>query len=296
MKRLVMLASMLLVTTIFGHAQKSGLTGIPPTAKELGAPLYPGAVFIRTVTGLNPYYETAMYVSIDRMRTVEDWLERKLPEKRKSFYSDDKTYMTVFLLKTWTAFPGNPSKDELSKLEYEPNIQVYEYDREPYEPLAEFYDRKPEDKPKAEAIRTGRTLILYTYKRTEEFRSEKKIIGDWLSTDRDLKTFYQSTLRFNDDGTYVFSFTPQNIETLVNSYSTQEQFKGRSKEEIQRYLESRNPEKGTYVIMKNTITLVSENPLIKPETKSGLAIVGSSVLSLDLIDQPRLTFIRQSPQ
>ncbi|MCE5250223.1 hypothetical protein LLG96_08380 [bacterium] len=295
MKKVQITACMvfMLFLSVCVHAQTSGLNDREPTVSEMEAPLYPGAVFIRTVSGLNPYYETAMYVTIDPLRTVENYFERKMPEKRKSFYSPDNTmFMTIFLLKTWSQFPGNPTKEDLSKLEQEPSIQMYEYDRDSYETLAEFYDRKPEDKPKAEALRTGRTLILYTYKRTEEYKSETKIRGTWISTDRDLLTFYKSTLIFDDKGEYTFTFTPGNIEELVKSLSTREKFKGKSTEEIVKIIESCNPEKGTYVIMRNTITLVSRNPVMEPETKNGIAFVGSAVLSLDFIGMPRLSFIR----
>ena len=88
-----------------------------PAEDIMGAPLYPGAEFIRITKGLNPYYETAMYITLVPMNIVETFLKKKLPEKRVVYYEDENIYMTAFLLKTWSKFPGNPFKEDLSKMQ-----------------------------------------------------------------------------------------------------------------------------------------------------------------------------------
>ena len=292
MKLTVLLAGLMLCCAALCGAQTSGLTDEEPDRSELGAPLYPGAVFIRTVEGLDPYHKSALYIAVDRMRTIEGFFDRKLPEKMKAFYEDENKYMTVYLLKTWSTFSGKPSREELSKLEREPNIQIYEYDRSLYESLAEYYEKKPGEKHKADAIRTGRTIIQYTFRKSEEYKSAKIIIGTWASSDRDLPVYYKSVLKFDSEGVYTHTFTPDNIEAMVEELSAKKKYEGMNKDELRRLVSGRNPEKGTYVIMRNTITLVSENPVMETETRNGLANVGSVVLSLELINLPRLTFIR----
>ncbi len=292
MKLTVFFAGLMLLLAALCGAQTSGLTAEEPDRSELGAPLYPGAIFIRTVEGLDPYYKSALYIAFDRMRTIEGFFERKLPEKMKAFYEDENKYMTVYLLKTWSTFSGKPSREELTKLESEPNIQVYQYDRNLYETLAEFYERKPKEKHKADAIRTGRTIIQYTYKKSEEYKSAKIIIGTWASSDRDLPVYFKSVLKFDSDGAYTHTFTPDNIEAMVEELSGKKKYESMNKDELRRLVSGRNPEKGTYVIMRNTITFVSDNPVMGTKTRNGLAHVGSAVLSLELINMPRLTFIR----
>ena len=292
MKLTVLLAGLMLCCTALCGAQTSGLTDEEPDRSELGAPLYPGAVFIRTVEGLDPYHKSALYIAVDRMRTIEGFFDRKLPEKMKAFYEDENKYMTVYLLKTWSTFSGKPSREELSKLEREPNIQIYEYDRSLYESLAEYYEKKPGEKHKSDAIITGRTIIKYTFRKSEEYKSAKIIIGTWTSSDRDLPVYYKSVLKFDSEGVYTHTFTPDNIEAMVEELSAKKKYEGMNKDELRRLVSGRNPEKGTYVIMRNTITLVSENPVMETETRNGLANVGSVVLSLELINLPRLTFIR----
>jgi len=274
------------------YAQTSGLTVSEPDKSELGAPLYPGAVYIRTVEGLDPYYESALYVTMDPMRTVEVYFERKMPEKQKAYYEDENRYMTVFLLKTWSSFSGKPEKEELEKLEREPNVQIIDFDRDSYESLAEYYDSAPGGKEKAEAIRTGHTLVRYTYRKAERNKSAEAIIGTWTSVDRDLPVFHGSTITFEKNGTYTFTLTSENITALVTQRSSGKD--DAAKSGLRALIESHNPEKGTYVIMKNVITMESDTPVIEPKTKSGLARVGKTLLSLKIIEYPRLSFIKKA--
>jgi len=275
-------------------AQVIGKFKDEPTIKQLGAPLYPGAVFIRKTVGLDPYHETVMYISRVPMKMVETFFNRQLPEKRVIYYSDDDIYMTAYLLKTWSKFPGEPTREDLSKLESEPSVQISIYDPNSYEPLAEYFDKKPEEKMIASAIRNGKTMIRYTYEKSEEYKSSKQIIGSWKEASRDLEDYYGSILQFNPDNTYTFTFTAENIGAMAKKLAMSKNFKGWSEDAIKKYIEERNPEKGTYVIMKNTITMVSDKPVDGMKTKSGLANIGTATLSLELINKPRLIFLRAS--
>ena len=217
MKYPLLLLIMLLLFTAGVSAQGLGQFEDEPTADELGAPLYPGADFIRKSAGLNPAYETAVYITLVPMEMVESFFSKNLVEKRVIYFSGEDTYLTAYLLKTWSRFPTNPTKDELVNLENEPTVQVMYYDPNAYEPLAEFFDRTPEGKVKALTIRNGETMIRYTYPRTDEYKSSKRIIASWKETSRDLKDYYGSTLIFNDDGTYIFTFTPENITEMAKN-------------------------------------------------------------------------------
>ena len=158
----VVILSLLFLTTP-AAGQIAGMFDGEPTEDELGAPFYPGAVFIRKTIELDPYHETAMYISFVPMKMVETFFKRKLPEKRVVYYDDDEIYLTVFLLKTWSKFPSKPSRDDLSRLESEPCVRVYFYNPNLYEPLADYFEKIPDEKLRVNAVRDGKTMILYTY-------------------------------------------------------------------------------------------------------------------------------------
>ena len=292
MKYTVIIIFILIFFSSFASTQIIGQFQDEPTEDELGAPLFPESEFIRKSVGLDPYHETAIYISLIPMEMVESFFEKKLPEKRVVYYSDEDTYMTVFLLKTWSKFPGKPTKDELSRLESEPSIQILFYDPIAYEPLAEYFEKSPEGKIKAATIRNGKTMIKYTYEIIEEYKSSKKIISSWKEISRDLKDYYGSILEFKPDSTYTFSFTPENIVEITKVLTLSKEFKGKSEEDVKKYIEERNPEHGIYVLMKNNITMVSEKPLDGMGTKYGLVDVGSATLSLTLYNKPKLTFLK----
>ncbi len=81
---------------------------------------------------------------------------------------------------------------------------------------------------------------------------------------------------------------------MTKKLASSNKFKGWHENDVKKYIEERNPEKGKYVIMKNTITMVSDNPVDGMKTKSGLANIGTATLSLELINKPRLIFLRTS--
>ncbi len=292
MKRFALMSACMLIWALPTMAQTVGDYENEPTVDELGAPLYPGAVFIRKTPGIDPLYETAMYVSLVPMNLVEDFYRRKLPEKRMVLYDDENTYMTAFLLKTWSKFPGKPKKDSLARLETEPSIQLHHYDPEPFESLIDLLGEKSDTKMKLNVLRNGKTRILFTYEKSEENKSARKIIAAWKEVSRDLPEYYGSVIRFNEDGTYSFTFTKNNLRAMAKRLSRREVFAGMSERKIVSHLSQRNPELGTYSINKNYIAMTTDKPTGVRKRKGGLAHVGSSSLSLRLINLPRLTFLK----
>src|SRR3989339_628755 len=142
---------------LMSEAQDSGLNDREPLREELGAPLYPGAVFIRMMPAINPYTKTAMYISLVPFDIVEDFFNRKLTEKRIVFFSDKDTYLTAYLLKTWSRFPDNPKAKDLSLLEAEPTVQLRAFDPGPFRPLVDYYVKNPANKVKVNVLENGKT-------------------------------------------------------------------------------------------------------------------------------------------
>ena len=289
---LLILIIILIVTPEITVAQDSGLNDKEPLREELGAPVYPGAVFIRMMPAIHPYTKTAMYISLVPMEIVEDFFNRKLTEKRVVFFSDQNIYMTAYLLKTWSKFPDKPKAEDLSLLEAEPSLQLRAFDSGSFRPLVDYYVKNPANKDKVNVLQNGKTVILYTYNVTETFTGPSRIIGLWKESSRDLPLFSGSTLEFSSNGEYTWTYTTGNLDALIKLPEVRIRFKGKSDAEIRKSLESLNPEKGKYVIMNNTITMSSGNPVDGIEKKSGLAKITSSYMSLELINKPRLTFIK----
>ena len=84
--------------------------------------------------------------------------------------------------------------------------------------------------------------------------------------------------------------------SLAKTIESMKRFKGKTAEGIKKYIEERNPEKGRFSIMRNTIELKTESPVIGEKDKNGIIEVGSFSFSMQLINTPRLTFIRQKPE
>lgn len=294
MKHYAIIIVLLFVGFSSVSAQLPDQLGEEPTEKELNAPLYPGSLFIRKTENLDKTYLTAMYISLVPIDMVETFFTRKLPEKRIVYYEDKDTHLIVYLLKTWSKFPGKPTKDDLRKLESEACVQLRNYDPGPYESLCKFFEKRSDCLEKASIIRSGQTMILYTYESSDENKGSKQIIGSWNEVSRDLEYYYGSTVEFKGDGTYTFSLSQENIEALAKELYKNKKGEFTSESDLKKYLKERNPEKGRYVLMKNSITMISEKPVDDIPTKSGLYKVANTSLSLELIDKPRLTFLRSS--
>jgi hypothetical protein len=292
---LVSIILALVMNSAMCFAQDSGLEDREPLRETLGAPLYPGAVFIRIMPSTNPYTTTAMYISLVPIEIIEDFFNRKLMEKRSVYYTDKDIYLTAYLLKTWSKFPDKPALKDLTLLEAEPSVQLKAYDPEPFRPLADYYFRnrdKKDNKEKVNLLENGKTMILYTYAVSEETNDDNRIIGLWKESSRDLPVFFGSTIEFKPNGVYIITYTPDNIAAMAKTKEVVSRFNGKNENEIKKALSAINPEMGKYIISNNTLTMSADNPVDGLSKKSGLAKVASSYLSLEMITKPRLTFIK----
>ncbi len=271
MKKIVMSAVFLLLAAGVGHSQ-SGLNEKEPERRQLGAPLFPEAVYIRTITGLDMYHETAEYVTSADIKKVIEFFDKKMPEKRTFIFEDRQEYIYGYLLKTWTRFPDNPDRDDLRRLDREPNVQITEFDSGRYATLISFFERKPDGKAKVQALTYSNTMIRYTFRSEEENRTAQRIVGVWRQTDRDQPRFHGSTLEMRPDGTYRVSLTENNISHHSRPAS--------------------RSETGRYAVTGNVISFSTERPVFGGERKSGIVTVGHASLSLELVGLPRLTFVR----
>ncbi len=273
MKKIMLFAVVCFLAAGAVRAQ-TGLNEKEPERRQLGVPLFPGAVFIRTISGLNPYHETAEYVTSVDIKKVIEYFEKKIPEKRTFVFEDRHEYIYGYLIRTWTRFPENPNRDDLRKLEAEPNIQITEYDPARYATLISFFQRKPEGKVKVDALNNGNTMIRYTYRVEEVDRTARRIVGIWRQTDRDQPGFHGSTLEMRPDGTYRYEFSRENME------------------HHKRLGHHPQTESGLYAVTGNVITFSTERPAFGGPRKSGIVTVGHASLSLELVGMPRLTFVR----
>ena len=98
MKQTFIVALFFLFLSPHAYAQIPEYFGDEPAENILDAPLYPGAEFIRITEGLDPYYETAMYVTLLPMKIVEAFFEKKIGGiggKRVVYYSDGDVYPII---------------------------------------------------------------------------------------------------------------------------------------------------------------------------------------------------------
>ncbi len=293
MKYIIILFLSIVFAAKPAEAVEIGVTGREPPRSVLGAPLYPGSEFLRTMFSLDPFYESVFYVVPDPVGDVKNYFIRELAGLRMVQYRDENEWVWVFLLKDWIPFPDKPERDDLQILDVSPNVLVKKFQKYLNEPLVELFETKPDAQKQLEALKKARTVIRYTYRKIEEDIGFRKIMGKWKNTDRDLPDYYGSVLQFNPDSTYTFMLTDDNIACLTEKLSSTKSFKGKSPVEIRTFLKERNPEKGRYSIMRNSIDMVTDTPVMGDRMKSGLAEVKSFSFSIQLINTPRLTFIRQ---
>lgn len=272
MKHTAIIAGILLL--LAGAAYSQGFDEREPSRGQLGAPLYPGAVYLRTIQStLDQFHTTAEYITDDKLETAVAFFERKLPEKREVIYEDKETYLVAFLLVTWSKVPGTPKKSDLDLLDKEANVQVREYNPDQYRTLSSYFFRKPDGKKKVQALENGRTVIRYTFRKSDEDVSGKHIVGAWRETDRDMPKFFGSVIEFRADGTYTLTYTSANLKAWGKSGAS-------------------FVEKGKYAVLDNVISLESANPLDGPSNRSGMVTVGAASLSFQLVNKPRTTFLK----
>lgn len=293
MKKIVFLSFLFITLSFYAGAQDFDNLGNEPTKKQLGAPLYPGSVFIRETAGLNPYYKTAMYVSLVPMNIVEDFFQRKLAERRVVYYEDKDTRLTAFLLKTWSEFPDEPKKTDLDRLQNEPSVQLRDYDPRGYIPLMNYFEKEKKDRNKAMVLQEGKTLILYTYPVPEKGSDSNLLVGKWKEVSRDIDEYFGSVIEFKSDGTYTFAFTSRNVDAMIKNKFTDKKCQNMKPVDIRKIFSHCNPEKGNYYFSGNFISFISDNPIDGIKNKNGIAEAGSVSLSVKLINKPRLTFIKE---
>lgn len=245
-----------------GTASAQGAMGTEPSPRVLGTPPYPGAVFIRTITGLDPYHATAEYVTPDPGRKVLAFFERKLPDKRRARYADRETRATIILMNPWSKIPGVLTRDTRDLLETEPNIQISAFSPARYGALLEYFRMHPGNQEKIDALLTGETMLRYTYRIPEQNVSAKRAVGVWRATDRDLPAFTGGVLELRRDGGYTLR------------------------------LPGGRTENGRYLIRDDLISMQTARPVCGPARKNGAITVGRASLSLQLTGLPRLTFVR----
>jgi len=277
-----------------GPAQEVTILGKEPQVEELGAPLYPGASFVRTLSSLDPYYETVIYVAPDPVGDVKNWFRDALPDARVVQYRDENEWVWTYLLADWIPFPDKPTRDDLPILDVSPNVLVRKYQRVLFEPLVEFLESREGTERQLEALANAKTIVRYTFRKIEEDIAFRKIIGTWVNTDRDLPEYYGSIYRFNPDSTYTYTLTPDNVRHLAEKLSGRAGFKGKSTDEIETFIRERNPETGEFAIMRNTIDMFVGSEPVGDEVKSGLTEVGKVIMTMQLINMPRLTFVRRA--
>ena len=273
-------------------AQRQDLYGVAPPEESLGAPLYPKAKFLRTISSLDPYYESVVYVTSDDVETVKAFFTKTLKDTRMVAFEEDNTWKWAYLLRSWIPLAAEPDREELSILDTSPNITVKRYQEDMYYPIIEYFEPRPAYAKRLEALSTAKTVIRYTYQNIPEDASFGKIIGAWRNVDRGLPAYYGCTFTFNPDSTYVFELTEKNITELSQSPLAATSYKGKTPDEVAAILRNRNPEQGRFAVLRTTISFVNANSLFDRANNSGIAEVGTSSLSLQIINHPRLTFIK----
>ena len=286
-----MLGLMTVAACTAAMAQHSSVLGAEPSPRVLGAVLYPGSVFIRITRDMSETYDTAMYISLMPFENVESFFNRMLAQRRKVTYEDDETFLTAYLLKTRSEFPDSPGRDDLDGLYREPSVQLQVYDPDTYETLARYYDNRMGGRLIANALRRARTMILYTYERTAAPTYADRAIGTWIEVSRDLPQYFGARLTLNEDGTYTYFATPENIAAFAANAPEDADYCQMDESECTVLISDRNPETGSYAINGNAIWLSTDAAIDGDNRKSGLIEIGSVTMRLELIDKPRLTFV-----
>ncbi len=274
------------------RGQRVTIIGEEPSREELGAPVYPGATFVRTLSSLDPFYESVIYVSPDPVGDVKNWLADQLPKARMVQYRDEGEWVWAYLLGNWIPFPEEPTRDDLPILDVSPNVLTRKYQRELFEPLVELLSTRPGHEKQLEALAEAKTIIRYTYRMIEEDIAFTKIQGVWMNTNRELPAFSGCIYEFRADSTYTLTYTDRNIPHLAAFLMKRPAFFGRDASEVEAFIRSRNPEHGTYAVMRNAIDMFVESEPIFDEVMSGLLEVDDLIMSMQLINMPKLTYIR----
>jgi hypothetical protein len=147
--------------------------------------------------------------------------------------------------------------------------------------MIDYYRRKPDHVHKAEAMEKGQTLIYYTFARPPEgFEIYEDIIGVWKNTDRDLPVYINSIMTFGEDNSWTHELTPENVDFMVNAIKNVEQFQDMTEAERREYVESRNPQTGSYHFIFDALVIEYDNAIGGRKGITGQASVKSIVLTI----------------
>ena len=288
-------------TVLIGALSFTGVVAADPVmgneigAEALGAPRYPGAVFIRILPTLDPYHFSVLYVTPDPVREVRRFFNDKLPSARMLQYVDEGEWCWVFLLDDEIEFPDDPGRNDLTMLDGTANVRIKKYQQNLYVPLVEYFRNSEGNEDRLEALGTAATIIRYTFLRVFEDTTSGNILGVWRNVDRSLPSFYGSVLTFRDDGTYAYELTGGNIEAITRDPRSVPMLAMQGvtvADSVRIRLTERNPETGRYMAALRTLVLKPELPLWSVGTSSGIVEADRATLTVQFINMPRLTFIR----
>lgn len=292
MKHTATLIMILLALVSPAEAQKTSFIGKEPDPSLLGAPIYPGATFLRVMATIDPFFETVFYVSPDPVGDVMEYYRDKLPNARRVQYQDEYEWVWVYIYNPRIPFPDKPTRDDLPLLDTTANVMVKKFQKDLHEPLIELFQSRPDTKPQLDALLTAKTLIRFTFRIQEDDAGMSKLIGSWTNADRAFGIYRGCRIEFKPDGTYVLTLTDSNIAQLAADLADSPGFRGKSAVEIEQNLRERNPERGQYSILRNNIDLFTDAPVLGNENKSGLVEIQGFTFSVQFINMPKLTFIR----
>lgn len=274
-------------------AQTVNFIGEEPDPSELGAPLYPGSSFVRVMATIDPFFKTVFYVSPEPVGDVKNYFGDQLPAARMVQYRDEYEWVWVYLLNPRTPFPDKPTRDDLPLLDTSPNVMVKKFQDDLHEPLIELFQSRPEAKKQLDALLEAKTLIRYTYRTVEEDIGFIKLAGIWKNVDRAYPEYRGMKIEFKSDSTYVLTLTDGNMEAWTKKLSGTRRFADVPPDSVTSYLAARNPESGRFSIIRNSIDMSTDTPVIGDALKSGLADVQKFMFTVQFINMPKLTFIRE---
>jgi hypothetical protein len=284
------------VVSFTGMVAADPIMGNEPGADSLGAPRYPGAVFIRIMPTLDPYHFSVLYVTSDPVRDVRRYFGGELPSANMVQYVDENDWAWVFLLDDTIAFPEEPTRDDLTLLDGCTNVRIKEYQPELYVSLQEYFQRSEGNEDRFEALDSAATIIRYTFLKVFEDTTSENLLGIWRNVDRSFPEFYGSMLTFRDDGTYAYELTGGNIEAIARDQRSVPMLAMQGvtvADSVRARLTDRNPETGLYMAALRTLVIKPERPFWSDDSSSGIVEASRATLTLQFINMPRLTFIRE---
>jgi len=293
---IVMLAAMATFFSFESGAQQANLFGTEPEHNVFAAPVFPGAEFIRVTASIDPFYESVMFVSSEPVGDVLDYYKEKLSDVRRIQFKEEFEWVWVYLLKSWIPMPKEPTREDLAILDNSPNVMVRKFQPDLFIPMMELMQTRSGFEARLKTLESAKSIIRFTYRKRQNDIGFTKLQGVWENVDRDLPEFQGSLISFNPDSSYVITLSDDNIEAIAAKMARSRRHAGKSVEELKPLVAANNPERGTFAILRNTIDLVSESPVIGTNVKGGLVEIRAVMFSVQLVNMPKLTFIKKRDQ